>query len=92
MIYQIKHYFLQHRFYLLRKNERQSAYRHFSTLEDDDLDSAYRHPSTSHFSTGAFSALEDDDLDSRRRFGEYLGFGKDRDPRLNPKPPKGWQG
>lgn len=61
----------------LRKNERQSA---------------YRHPSTSHFSTGAFSALEDDDLDSRRRFGEYLGFGKDRDPRLNPKPPKGWQG
>ena len=36
--------------------------------------------------------LEDDDLESRRRFGEYLGFGKDRDPRLNPKPPKGWQG
>ena len=30
------------------------------------------------------------DYDERRLFGEYLGFGKDRDPRLNPKPPAGW--
>ena len=59
---------------------------------EKDRKFAYRHPSTSHFSTGASSALDDDDLDSRRRFGEYLGFGKDRDPRLNPKPPKGWRG
>lgn len=61
----------------------------------DDFDSEvrnYRHPTSPHFSTGSFRDLENDDLEGRKNFGDYLGFGKDRDPRKNPKPPKGWDG